>query len=91
MSQTGDGPNRRSTYRTPRWVKVFGIITLIVVLVIVVVLATGLGGPHGPRRHAPSGDAGGDILVWSVTASPRPSDGDLGVSAPPTEHGAQPL
>jgi len=44
---------------TPRWVKVFGIIALVLVLLVVVVLATGRGGSHGPGRHAPSGDAGG--------------------------------
>jgi hypothetical protein len=41
-------------YRTPRWVKLFGIATLIVVLLVVAVLATGLGGEHGPGRHLPS-------------------------------------
>jgi ABC-type transporter Mla subunit MlaD len=44
---------------TPRWVMVFGIIAIIVVLLIAFVLFSGLGGPHGPQRHAPSGDAGG--------------------------------
>ncbi|MBI4311483.1 MAG: hypothetical protein HY681_06845 [Chloroflexi bacterium] len=39
----------------PRWVKVFGIIGIIVVLLVVIVLFAG-GGPggHGPGRHAPS-------------------------------------
>ena len=41
----------------PRWVKVSGIVTLVlVVLVVIVMLAT--GGNHGPGRHLPSGDAG---------------------------------
>jgi hypothetical protein len=39
---------------TPRWVKVFGIIALVVVLLFVVSLLTGVR--HGPTRHtAPSG------------------------------------
>jgi hypothetical protein len=42
---------------TPRWVKVFGIVTLALVVLLVVVLVTG-GGNHGPRRHAPAGGAG---------------------------------
>ena len=42
---------------TPRWVKVFGIVTLVVVVLVVVVLVIG-GGNHGPRRHAASGEAG---------------------------------
>ena len=38
----------------PRWVKVFGIIALVVVLLFVALLFTrGLGG-HGPGRHMPS-------------------------------------
>jgi hypothetical protein len=36
---------------TPRWVKVCGIIALVLVVVIVVLLLVG-GGSHGPGRHA---------------------------------------
>jgi hypothetical protein len=39
---------------TPRWVKVFGLIALIVVALFVVVLLVG-GGEHGPGRHSPGG------------------------------------
>jgi hypothetical protein len=45
---------------TPRWVKVSGIIVIVLVLLVVVLLVTGVGGEHGPGRHMPSGDAGGD-------------------------------
>ena len=38
----------------PRWVKVFGMIALLVVLMIGVIVFTGLGGPHGPQRHGPA-------------------------------------
>lgn len=41
---------------TPRWVKVFAIVSLVVVLLLVVLLIAGRGG-HGPGRHA--GDADG--------------------------------
>lgn len=44
---------------TPQWVMVFGIIAIVAVLLLGFVLFSGLGGPHGPQRHAPSGDAGG--------------------------------
>ncbi len=44
---TGVAPDRESTTGTPRWVKVFGIIALVVVLVFVVMMLTG----HGPSRH----------------------------------------
>ncbi len=39
---------------TPQWVKVFGITALIVVLLIVILMFTGVGGEHGPSRHAPA-------------------------------------
>jgi hypothetical protein len=37
-------------YSTPRWVKLFGIATLILVLLIGIML---LIGEHGPGRHSP--------------------------------------
>lgn len=54
----GDGgaePEGRSSYSTPRWVKIAGIIALILVLVVALALITGVAGPHGPRRHNPAG------------------------------------
>ncbi len=45
------GPDRESPPRTPRWVKVFGIIALVLALLFVVSLLT--GGNHGPGRHLP--------------------------------------
>lgn len=45
---------------TPLWVKVFGIIGLVLVLLMLIALLTG----HGPGRHMPSGhDLGGDSPV----------------------------
>ena len=41
---------RDSTERTPRWVKVFGIVTLLVVVLFVVLLIA--GGRHNPGRHS---------------------------------------
>jgi hypothetical protein len=53
-SDTGD-----DTSSTPRWVKVFGIIALVVVLLFVILMFTrGPGGHHGPGRHTTSGDTG---------------------------------
>jgi len=58
-SDTGDDTG------TPRWVKVSGIIALVLVLLVVVLLFTrGPGGNHGPGRHTSSG--GGDIPPSSV-------------------------
>ena len=40
---------------TPRWVKVFAAIAVILGLLAAVILLTGEG--HGPGRHAPSGSS----------------------------------
>jgi hypothetical protein len=66
--ETGVGSDREST-TTPRWVKVFGIIALVLVLLFVIMLLTGVGGGHGPGRHTASGDPGGQTRPSSVTAS----------------------
>jgi hypothetical protein len=62
-SDTGDDtrvwPDRGATTSTPRWVKVFGIIIIVLVLLVGLMLLTGVGGDHGPGRHLPSGGAGG--------------------------------
>jgi|GEM_PF-659910 len=50
------GPDREPATSTPRWVKVFGIIALLLVLLFVVLILTG---GHDPGRHTPSSDAGG--------------------------------
>ena len=47
------GPRRASPPRTPRWVKVFGIIGAVVVVALVILLIA--GGEHGPGRHLPGG------------------------------------
>ena len=47
---------------TPRWVKAFGIIAIVVALLVVFMLLTG----HGPGRHTPYGDAGGQVAAFSV-------------------------
>jgi len=49
MSQTHERPDREAPPRTPRWVKVFGIIAIILVLLFVILHLTGNGfsGLHG--------------------------------------------
>ena len=53
MSQTPAKPDRRSPTSTPRWVKVFGIIFIVLVMLFVALHLTGnsLG---GPGRHTMS-------------------------------------
>jgi hypothetical protein len=48
---TGVGPVREPTTGTPRWVKVFAIIALVVVALFLILLLTGGPGRHGPGRH----------------------------------------
>ena len=54
--------NRPPYPGTPRWVKVFGIIAIVVVLLVVIMLLTG----HGTGRHIPSDGAGGQVPSSSV-------------------------
>jgi hypothetical protein len=67
----------------PRWVKVFGIIVIVLVLLVGIVLVTGIGGHHGPGRHMPSGGAGGPIPPSSIIEDYTPPGGDLGGYASP--------
>ncbi len=61
----GMRPDRGSTTvypGTPRWVKVSGIVALVLVLLVLIAMATGMfagGDGHGPGRHLPSGGADG--------------------------------
>jgi hypothetical protein len=51
MSRTQAGSDVTQTYSTPRWVKVSGLIALLLVLLVGFLLLTG---GHGPGRHAPA-------------------------------------
>jgi hypothetical protein len=69
--------NRRPYPGTPRWVKVFGVIVIVVVLLVVAVMFIS-GGEHGPGRHRPSGDAGGQGLSSSVMEAYAPPESGRG-------------
>ena len=60
--------NRPPYPGTPRWVKVFGIVLIVVVLLVVARMFIG-DSEHGPGRHTPSGDAGGQAPSSNVTLS----------------------
>ncbi|MDN4607936.1 hypothetical protein [Sporosarcina highlanderae] len=45
--------DRESNSKTPRWVKVSGIIAIVLVLLVVLIMIVS-GGKHGPGRHLPS-------------------------------------
>ena len=59
----------------PSWVKVFGIIVIVLVLLFVISLLAGVR--HGPGMHTPSGDAGVHIPTFSVIEDYAPSGSDL--------------
>jgi hypothetical protein len=66
--------NRPPYPGTPRWVKVFSIIAIVVVVLFVIMLLTG----HGPGRHAPSGHAGGQVSSTNVMEEHALPEGSRG-------------
>jgi hypothetical protein len=60
--------DRPSYPGTPRWVKVSGIIALVLALLVGIIHFTGAAGTHGPGRHLPSGGAGGHALPTALGA-----------------------
>jgi uncharacterized cupredoxin-like copper-binding protein len=52
-----DLPPDREFTGIPRWVKVFGIIAIVLAVLVVIMLLAG-GGRHGPGRHTSSSGAG---------------------------------
>jgi hypothetical protein len=78
---TGVRPTEDRPPSTPRWVKVFGIIVLVLVLLFVISLLAGVR--HGPGLHTPSGGSGGHAPPSSVIEDYTPPGGDLGGHAWP--------
>jgi len=37
----------------PRWVRMFGIVALVLAVVVAIVMVGGIGGEHGLSRHLP--------------------------------------
>ena len=62
----------------PRWVKVFAIVVIVLVLLFGGLRLFGVGGGHGPGRHAPSGDAGGQAPPLGVVEDRAPPEGGRG-------------
>ena len=63
----------------PRWVKVFGVVIVVLILLLGGLKLLGVGGEHGPGRHAPSGGAGGQAPS-GVAEGPTPPKGVYGPS-----------
>jgi hypothetical protein len=75
---TGMEPDRGLPPSTPRWVKAFAIIAILLVLLFVILQFVS-GGEHGPRRHLPSDmDLGNRILYSIVIEDHTTSSEDLG-------------
>jgi hypothetical protein len=66
---------------TPRWVKVFAIMVIVLVVLVGIIMFTGIGGQHGPGRHMPSGDAGGQTPPSSVMEDYTSPGADFGGQA----------
>jgi hypothetical protein len=67
---TAVGPDGEPTTGMPRWVKVSGIVALVVVALVLILLFTGAPGRHGPGRH--TGGLAGTPPVASVAAPAVP-------------------
>lgn len=70
--------SRGSVTGPPRWVKVFGLIALVLVLLFVIAQLAGVGGGHGPGRHVPSGGSGRPTPAFSGTEDHTPPEGGHG-------------
>jgi hypothetical protein len=46
-----DPPEYRDSPTTGRWLRILGIVAVIVLLLLVVAMLVGRGGGHGPARH----------------------------------------
>jgi hypothetical protein len=55
--------NRQPYPGTPRWVKVSGIVVILLVVLVAIMLLAG----HGPGRHGLSGGAGSRVVLSGVT------------------------
>ena len=64
----GVEPDREAPPSAPRWVKVTGIVAIVLILLVGVLLLLGGGaGGHGPGRHTGSADAAGGAPASSAT------------------------
>jgi hypothetical protein len=55
----------------PRWVKVSGIVAIVVVLLAAIVVFAGIGGEHGPGRHGAAGGAGSETAAGGGPLPPE--------------------
>lgn len=82
-----DDPELLGPPATPRWVKVSGVVAVIVIALVAVMLATGGPGEHGPGRH--SGGDGDRPPAGIPKDHVPPSDLPEGHEPPPGHAPAQ--
>lgn len=59
----GMDPDHRSAEGMPRWVKICGLIVMVVVILAIIVLVVGGPGGHGPGRHGLAADTSALVLA----------------------------
>lgn len=74
-------PDRPSASGAPRWVKVTGIVVVVLVVLLLVLKLAGV--EHGPGRHTGSGGSGAQTLAFQVTQDGAPSGANPGGHTPP--------
>ena len=75
MSQTHSRTDSDSSNRTPRWVKLFGIVALILVLLLGILH---FSGGHGPGSHLTSGGMGVGAPSTRMMSESGPPSGNGG-------------
>jgi hypothetical protein len=70
MSPDTSKTDLQPTYKTPRWVKVIGIVALGLILLVGIML---LSGEHGPGRHMPSNNTESATSPASTTEDRMPT------------------
>ncbi len=79
QSDTGDGTDRGAPPGMPGWVKLSGVIVIILVLLVVgLMFIVDRQGGHGPGQHGAGGQSAGQVeqaLRGEVTRGEAPSKG----------------
>ncbi len=72
-------PPREAPPGIPRWVKIFGLIILLLILGFVILKLAGVGGDHGPGRHTSSDDIGRVAVSDEVVSEVKVTTADTEV------------
>lgn len=78
---TGVGPEHVSVAGTPLWVKIFGIIALVLVLLFIILLLAG-NGSHGPGRHSSSFSGAGYQITLGNAATQQDHADEMAHNGP---------